>query len=176
MKIFLIGMRGSGKSAAGQAVANRLKVAFLDADEEIARRAGKSIAQIFASHGEKEFRRLERELMREVLLSPEEPHVIVATGGGCILDDEIRALLKNHPGVVWLDANISLLAARIRGSARPSLTGREPAEEVAQIFAEREPHYRDCACLRIDSSTKNIEEVADVLEQFWQNLPRHYFR
>jgi len=173
MSLFLVGMRGAGKSAAGALAAARLGVPFVDVDQAIAERAGTSIAVIFATRGEAAFRAFERELVHEIVPGPA---ALVALGAGAVADPEARAAIRRHGRVVWLTARSDVLHARIRGSARPALSALDPSEEVAILAAEREPLYRQCADAQVDTSALALEEVAHVIEQFWTALPHHQLR
>jgi shikimate kinase len=173
MSLFLVGMRGAGKSAAGALAGARLGVPFSDVDQAIEQRAGRSVASIFATHGEAAFRALERELLRELL---PRPAALVALGAGAVADPEARAALRRYGRVVWLTARTEVLHARIRGSARPALSALAPREELAALAAEREPLYRQCADAQVDTSTLTLEEVAHVIEQLWTALPHHQLR
>jgi len=173
--LFLIGPRGAGKSAVAALAAARLAVPCVDVDRQIERRAGLSVAQIFASLGEPAFRAREREVMLE-LLGPSVLPALVATGGGCVMDCEVRAGLRRQPGVLWLRAAAATLRARIAGSDRPSLTGADPVDELPRIVALRQPHYEDLARRTLDTTTLTIEEAADVVQQLWSELAGHHLR
>jgi shikimate kinase len=174
MNLYLVGLRGSGKTTAGRILAGRLELAFVDADTEVERRAGRTVAEIFARDGERRFRELEREAMQDLLARD---GLVVATGGGCVLDAEVRAALARAGTAMWLDAAPGVRAARIAKSGRPPLTvhggGTVEEEEVART---REPLYRDCAARRIVTDRRTPEEVADDVEQFWRSLPGHDVR
>jgi shikimate kinase len=172
--LFLIGPRGAGKSTAGRRAAARLGVPFTDADEAVEQRAGCSIAALFAGPGgEAAFRALERSVMMELLRSRGR---VVGSGGGCVLDPEVRRGLRRSGRAVWLTADPVVLARRIRGSDRPSLTGASPAQEVAAVARQREPLYRECAARTLDTGPLTVQEVVDVIEQLWAVLPHHHLR
>jgi shikimate kinase len=173
MSLFLIGMRGTGKTSAGECAARDLGVPFVDADQVVAQWAGLSIEEIFREQGEAAFRRREREALLEIL--PRPGH-LVATGGGAVVDAEIRAALQRYGRVVWLTAGVDILRQRVRGSGRPPLRGREPAEELEALLLEREPLYRQCADEVIDTGKLSVEEVAHVIQQLWTLLPHHDLR
>lgn len=162
--LFLIGPRGAGKTAAGAATARRLGVPFVDVDALVETRAGRTIAEIFADDGEPAFRALERREILRLLDEAAEPRV-VATGGGCVLDAEVRARLGRHREVAWLQAAVEILQRRIRGSSRPSLTGDDPAAELPGVVRRREPLYRAAAAagLTVDTGGRSVDEVADAL-------------
>jgi shikimate kinase len=175
MSLFLIGPRGAGKSAVGARVAARLGRPFVDADRLVEGRAGQGVAQLFETRGEQAFRALEREVMLE-LLARRAPSRVVATGGGCVLDADVRAGLQRAPGVLWLRASLATLQARIAGGQRPSLTGGDPRRELAAIVRQRRPLYAACARQALDTTTLTIEEAADVIQQLWTELSRHHLR
>jgi shikimate kinase len=171
--IFLIGYRGSGKTCVAKLLAQRLGWQWLDADELLAARAGRSIKEIFAEEGETGFRNRESELLAE--LSEYRRHVI-ATGGGVIVRQENRERLrKGH--VVWLTAEPETLWQRIDGDSatilqRPDLAGGG-LHEVQQLLRSRAPHYADSAHLVVDTENCTPEMVAErVLNQLKQGCGR----
>ena len=163
MKLILIGLRGSGKSAVGARAADALGLPLVDLDERVARRAGRSIARIFAEQGEPAFRALEKQLVAEALR--EDGRAVIATGGGVVLDAENVAALRRAGFVVWLTADAAVLTARVAADAatrddRPSLTGRPPGEELADVARAREPLYAAAAHWRLDTGGLSLEETA----------------
>jgi len=174
--LFLIGSRGAGKSTAGAWAAAVAGCPFVDVDLLVERRAGLPVARIFAEQGEPAFRALERKIMLE-LLDPAAPPGVVATGGGCVTDLDVREGLRGQPGVLWLDCRTEMLRRRVAGSDRPPLTTAcSPGEELASIAAQRRPHYEACARRTLDTTTLTVEEAADVVQQFWTELSRHDLR
>ncbi len=173
MSLYLIGPRGAGKTTVGRATAAALGVPFADADQQVEERAGQSIPEIFAQKGERAFRVLERAVMLDLL---GRGGVVVSTGGGAVLDSRVRQGLREQPGVVWLRAPLDVLCRRIRGSSRPSLTGAAPEEELGELVRQREPLYRQCADVRVDTGERSLEEVVNVVQHLWQKLPHHLLR
>ena len=173
MSLFLVGMRGAGKSAAGALAGARLGVPFVDVDRAIEQSAGTSIATIFATQGEAAFRALERQLLREIL---PRPVTLVALGAGAVAEPEARTALRRYGRVVWLTARYDVLHARIRGSDRPALSGLGARDEIAALAVEREPLYRQCADAQVGTSALALEEVAHVIQRFWTALPHHQLR
>ncbi|MBI5502326.1 MAG: hypothetical protein HY907_18930 [Deltaproteobacteria bacterium] len=163
---YLIGLRGSGKTTVGRLLAAKVGLEFVDADEEVERRAGESVAEIFARGGERRFRELEREVMLGLLARG---GLVVATGGGCVLDPEVREGLRRSGAAAWLDASPAERAARIAGSGRPPLTDRGGVEEEEAIAREREPLYRACAATRVPTGGRSPEEVLGDVERFWRD-------
>jgi 3-phosphoshikimate 1-carboxyvinyltransferase len=167
--LWLIGARGSGKTTVGRLAAERIGRPFIDADEAVAHRAGRPVAAIFAEEGEAAFREAERRAMIEL---GARGGAVVATGGGCVLDAEMREMLAASGSAVWLDAPAAERAARIAGSDRPPLTARGGGvEEEAEVAAARAPWYRACAAVRIPTGSRAPEEVAADVERFWRELP-----
>jgi shikimate kinase len=173
VSLFLIGPRGAGKTSAGRLAADSLGVAFVDADQRLERRAGRSIAQLVASDGEAAFRALERAVMLELL---ERDGLMVATGGGCVLDRQVRGQLRQRRVAVWLTAPLDVLQRRIRGSARPSLTGAPIEQELALQLRQRRALYEECAVRQVDTAELSLDKVAHVIQQLWQTLPHHHLR
>lgn len=161
--IALIGMRGAGKTAVGRVLAERLSLPFIDTDERIASAAGLTIAEIFARHGEEYFRRLEHDII--MALRPEPP-VVIAVGGGAVLDPHNVAHLRAIARVVWLTAPPDVLWRRICGDAetpasRPALTDRPGPEEVHALLAQRLPLYAAAADVSLDTSDLAPAATAD---------------
>ncbi len=156
--VVLVGMMGSGKTTVGRSVASRLGVDFVDTDDLVVARAGKSVRDIFATDGEAAFRTLESKVLAESLESPGD--VLVAAAGGAILSESNRTALRAHADViVWLDADVSTLGERAsRGAHRPLLDG-DVEERLTALDGERRVLYRSVADVRIDTTGKGIEEV-----------------
>ena len=138
----LIGLMGSGKSSVGRRLAKRLDIPLIDLDDYIVTKAGRSIPEIFAEQGEEAFRDMESEALREVLGKP----AVVATGGGVVMREENRELLKAHPPVIWLKASPEFLADRIDGdSNRPLIAAGETLKKLQALAEVRYPLYEACA-------------------------------
>jgi shikimate kinase / 3-dehydroquinate synthase len=156
--IILVGLSGSGKSTVGRLLARQLGLPFVDTDDALARRAGRSIPHIFATDGEQRFRALETAAVRDALRGPP---AVVSLGGGALLSAETRIRCAQHC-MVWLDAAPSVLAARVapRGDtqSRPLLAGADPAARLADLLAQRRPYYAQ-AHLRLDASPSADEVV-----------------
>ena len=147
MRIVLIGYRATGKTTVARHLAARLKWDWGDADVEIERQAGKSIARIFAEDGEPAFRDLEARVIAE--LCGREKFVLAA-GGGAPLREESRCAMRQSGHVVWLTAAPATILARMTADAttaqrRPSLTQHPPLEEIVRLLGRREPVYRESA-------------------------------
>jgi shikimate kinase len=165
MAISLIGYRGTGKSTVGHLIAQQFGCKFVDIDSEIELRAGKSIAAMFADEGENAFRELECAIVREFITSAQ---TVVALGGGTILREENRAVIKRSGPVVWLMASPETLAERIAADAstaerRPNLTSQGGITEIIAMLRIREPLYRECAKFVVDTEGKTPATVADEI-------------
>ena len=142
----LVGLMGSGKSSIGRRLAKHLNVDLIDLDSYIIEKDGRSIPEIFEQSGERFFRQLETECLRQVLGKP----AVIATGGGVVMSALNRQLLKAHPPVIWLKAKPEFLARRINGdSNRPLIAGGETLADTLnklQSLADiRYPLYKECA-------------------------------
>jgi shikimate kinase len=163
--IFLIGYRGTGKSTVARHLAERIGYDSIDADEEIERRAGKSIAAIFAEDGEPAFRDFECRLVDELARLRQ---TVVALGGGAVLREANRNAIRAAGPVVWLTAPVDVIVARLAADAatagrRPNLTQSGGRQEVEALLAERTPLYRECATLTVDTNGKTCAQVADEI-------------
>ncbi|MGE0044536.1 MAG: shikimate kinase [Hyphomonadaceae bacterium] len=141
---------GAGKTTVGRRLAAALGLLFRDADSEIERAAGLSVQEIFERHGEPEFRRGERSVIKRLLDDP--PHVL-ATGGGAFMDAETRALMRERAISVWLRADLETLTRRVeKRDHRPLLKADEPRAVMARLMETRYPVYAE-AELVVDSSS-----------------------
>ncbi len=130
---------GAGKSTVGRRLAEKLDRPFYDSDTEIEKAAGLSISDIFALHGEADFRRGEQQVLKRLLTLP--PHVL-ATGGGAYLNEETRALMRDHAITVWLNADLETLWKRVqKRDSRPLLKRGNAKQVLTDLLAEREPVY-----------------------------------
>jgi shikimate kinase len=151
-------MMGSGKTSVGREVAASLGIPFLDSDEEIERRTGRTVREIFEAEGEPAFRKLETEAL-EAAVDQREPHVIAAAGG-VVLDPRNRELLRRAGTVVWLRAAPEVLARRVGGWDHRPLLGDDPLHILRQLDAERSRSYADVAAAVVDVDDLAPEQVA----------------
>ena len=163
--IAFVGLMGAGKTAVGRRLAQRLGVAFADA--EIEKAANATIAEIFAESGEAFFRDREREVIKRLLANP--PHVL-ATGGGAFMDPSTRALLRERAVTVWLRADLDLMLARVmRRNHRPLLNDGDPRVILERLTVQRYPVYA-----KADVAVDSIDGPAEVtLERVWTALAPH---
>lgn len=159
--IVLVGLMGAGKSSVGRRLADRLGVAFVDADSEIEQAAGKTVAEIFADHGEPYFREGERKVISRLL---EGGLQVLATGGGAFMNDETRANIRARGVSVWLRADLPLLMNRVqKRSTRPLLMTDDPEAVMQDLMAKRYPVYAE-ADITVDShDVPHAEMVERVL-------------
>lgn len=158
--IALVGMMGVGKSTVGRKLAESLAAPFVDSDEEIEKAAGLSVQEIFAMHGEPEFRRGERRVIERLLNGPQ---IVLATGGGAYMDATTRALLKEKAVTVWLRADLDLIWKRVnRRDTRPLLKRDNPRQVLADLLAQRAPVYAE-ADLTVDSGEGPAKDAVKTI-------------
>ncbi|BBY31972.1 shikimate kinase [Mycolicibacter minnesotensis] len=148
----LVGLPGAGKSTIGRRLAKTLDVEMLDTDAAIEARTGRSIADIFATDGEPEFRRIEEEVIREALA---EHSGVLSLGGGAVTTPGVRDALAGHT-VVFLEITAAEGVRRTSGStARPLLAGPGRAEKFRELMSQRVPLYRRLATIRVNTNRRN---------------------
>ncbi|HSD60296.1 MAG TPA: shikimate kinase [Burkholderiales bacterium] len=161
--IYLVGMMGAGKTTVGRQLARRLGKSFFDTDQEIQKRTGVSIPTIFEIEGEAGFRRRESAVLA-ALASLED--AVLATGGGIVIAPDNRRLLKERGTVVYLRAAVDDLFARTRHDrTRPLLQTEDPRAKLAELFAARDPLYREVADIIIDTSRQSVQTLVRQLEK-----------
>jgi shikimate dehydrogenase len=161
MNIVLIGMRGSGKTAVGKVLAQKLGRELIEMDELITEKAGLSIPQIVEKHGWERFRDLEEELTAEVA---KRDNIVNATGGGVVVREPNVSRLKQNGLLVWLTASTDTLLQRVgEDDQRPSLTGKSQREDLEITLAERQPLYQRAADITIGTENKTPEAVAELI-------------
>lgn len=169
--ILLVGPRGSGKSTVGPALARLLGWGFADADELVESSAGKSIADIFKAEGEPGFRDRESAALAEVCAKPNH---VVATGGGVVLREANRELLKRSGFVAWLTVTPDVAFSRMTADPttagrRPNLTAAGGLAELRELIAAREPLYRAVADFTCDTAGRSPDEAAAAILTAWTN-------
>jgi shikimate kinase len=162
MNIILIGVRGSGKSAVGSRLAACLRMKFVDTDDLIESKEG-HISDIVKSYGWDHFRRLEKTVIEEI---SKEDRLIIAPGGGAVLDADNVNALKRNGFVIWLKADQQTLLKRIQMhqesyTRRPTLTGKGTLEEIGETISQREPFYEKASEIQIDTSKLDVEAVVE---------------
>lgn len=166
--IFLIGLRGSGKSTVGRALAERLGLSFADLDDVVEEQAGKTIAEIVQAEGWEAFRAMEHEALKGVC---DGSGIVVAPGGGIVLDERNRKLMEGAGKIVYLMADVPLLLSRLEKdpgeSQRPSLSGRTQEEEILDCFREREPLYMMLMDYTVPADLP-VAEIVDLVAGYLQ--------
>ncbi len=166
-RIILIGYRATGKTSVGQRLAKRLGLCFLDLDQELEKRQGQSIAEMVAARGWPYFRALEKALLLELATGS---GLVISTGGGAILHQDIWPQVKASGLVVWLTADRETIHQRLTGDARtarqrPALTAGDPWAEITTVLAEREPLYRAGCHLAVDTGTLTVEQIVTLIAE-----------
>ena len=161
--IYLVGMPGAGKTTVGRQLARRMQRSFIDADHEIEARTGVRIPLIFDIEGEQGFRDRESRVISELA---NESNLIVATGGGAVLSPENRTALKQGGTVVYLHVAPRLLFERTRlDPNRPLLQVADPMQKIEELFAQRDPLYREVADIVINSMGGSINHLVKQVER-----------
>lgn len=156
--VFLVGPMGAGKTTIGRHVATLMHKRFLDADQEIEKRTGVTIPVIFEIEGESGFRRRESMVVDELT---REQDIVLATGGGVVLLEENRLVLKQRGTVVYLQADLETLMERTRRDRnRPLLQTEDPRAKIVELLRQREPIYRQIADVVVDTGQRAPSSVA----------------
>ena len=170
--IVLVGLMGAGKSSIGRRLAEKLSFPFVDADHEIEVAAGKSIAEIFADHGEAYFREGERRVISRLI---ENGAQVLATGGGAFINDDTRERIAGHGVSVWLKADLPLLMKRVnKRSDRPLLLNDNPQAVMQRLMDERYPIYGKADVIVESRDVQHTQMVNDVIKTLakWPNWKR----
>ncbi|MBI2194114.1 MAG: shikimate kinase [Planctomycetes bacterium] len=175
MNLYLIGYRCTGKSTIGRRIAEAMGRPFIDADDVLEKRTGRSIREIFATDGEARFRDLESECLAEI--AGTHRCAIVATGGGVILRPENVQRMKNSGCVVLLEADAETIHERLAADGRtvgqrPRLTGKNSREEIQELLAARASFYAAAAEARYNTAVRPAAEVAAEIVLHLQSKER----
>jgi len=162
--IYLVGMMGAGKTTVGRSLARRLKLRFVDSDHEVEARCGVKIPVVFEIEGEPGFRARETQAIAELTALE---GIVLATGGGVVLNEDNRRALVAHGTVVYLRATPEHLYERVRQDRnRPLLAGGDPLERLRELYRARDPLYREVADVVIDTGRQSVQALArGLLEQ-----------
>lgn len=163
--IYLIGLMGAGKTTIGRSLARALAVPFYDSDKAIEENTGVDIPTIFEFEGEEGFRDREQKMLQQLTKIN---GIVLATGGGAILREENRQLLKENGFIVYLQCSVDRILERTRrDSQRPLLNTENPRERIETLFAQREPLYLACADYKIDTGVLQSKVVVShILEEY----------
>ncbi len=166
-KLWLIGMMSSGKTKVGRRLSERSGFSLVDTDDQIVEQAGMTIPQIFATLGEAAFRSMESEEVARIAGRSE--RLVVATGGGAILDKANRSLMRQTGLVVWLKPSIASLIAKGKTKNRPLLLGHDDlAARYTEIWEARKHLYAEAAHMSISMDGKTRKEAAEEVWRLWQ--------
>lgn len=161
--IYMVGLMGAGKTSVGRVLAKRLRKTFIDSDHEIESRTGVRIPVIFEIEGEAGFRRREAAMIRELVSQRD---ILLATGGGVVLDPANRQALRSTGTVIYLRAEPSELWARTRHDKnRPLLRTPDPLARLEELHRIRDPLYRETAHLIVDTGSQPIRTLVGRLER-----------
>jgi shikimate kinase len=161
LSIFLVGPMGAGKSAIGRALARELGLDFHDTDSEIQARTGVDIGFIFEKEGEAGFRVRERTALSDLVKLPD---IVLATGGGAVLDPHNRSDLAANGTVIYLETTVAQQLRRTGGRAhRPLLDTADPEARLTTLLEERDPLYRGIADLVIPTDDRRVGEVVQLI-------------
>jgi len=168
MNLVLIGYRGTGKSTVAKLLSEKLAMEVVSLDQEITRRAGRSIPEIVAAHGWPHFRDLESEVTKDFSARND---IIIDAGGGVILRPENVENLRRGGMLFWLRASVPVIVARIQGGTdRPPLTaGKSFTEEVEDVLRERTPLYAAAAHHQVDTDALTAEQVAAEIARVYRH-------
>ncbi len=159
--VFLVGLMGAGKTTIGRILARKLGLRFIDSDHEIEARTGATIPWIFEIEGEASFRRREAEVIRELT---GQQGIVLATGGGAILNPESRAYLQERGTVIYLRASVnSILQRTAHDKNRPLLQTADPRKKLEELMAVRDPLYTQVAHMVIDTGRPNVQSMVSII-------------
>jgi shikimate kinase len=168
-RILLIGFRGAGKTTLGKALAEALNLAFIDADEEIEKREGRTIKEMVEKEGWSYFRHLEKVFLKEL---QEKKNIVCALGGGAVLHEEEMRALKQDSLIIWVFAELDEIKERLSRdfktlSQRPALTELTWDEELELLYKEREPLYQKWAHLKVDTQRNDQSQLLSQIKTYF---------
>jgi shikimate kinase len=169
--LILVGMMGSGKTTMGRALAKHLRKVFVDSDEEIIKRTGVTVPHIFDVEGEAGFRQREAAAIRDLA---GRDNLVLATGGGAVLEEQNRALLQQNGIVIYLKASVHDLWQRTRHDRnRPLLQTKDPHAKLNELFRQRDPLYQQVSDIIVQSGKQSAHalmlHLSDEIEAFRKN-------
>jgi len=167
MNIILIGYRCSGKTSVGKRLARELAWEFVDTDDWLMEKAGRSVRNIVEGDGWEGFRQMEKDAILAVC---GRKNAVIATGGGAVLDPANVAAMEKSGRVVWLKVSPQIVRQRMirdenTDDLRPALTSKGLYDEIVDVLKERAPLYEQAMDISIDTDDKGIEEIVDLIIQ-----------
>ncbi|NLB82466.1 MAG: chorismate mutase [Clostridiaceae bacterium] len=156
--VVLIGMMGSGKTTKGKLIAKRLGMTFIDIDEQIEKKQGKTISQLFQTFGSAEFRQIEHQIIQQLSTQKD---CVISTGGGVVLDEKNMHVLKENGIIIFLNRDIEEIVLTIDTKDRPLLN--DGAQILYSIYNERLPLYKKWCDIEITSNSDSIDEEVDII-------------
>lgn len=159
--VVIVGMMGSGKTAVGRVLADRVGAGFVDSDQEIEMSANLSISQIFERFGERFFRDRESAVLKRIL---DGPVIVLSTGGGTFMSEENRGMISARAVSVWLKADVDLIWSRVMDKAtRPLLQVDDPVGRIAELLREREGTYSKADLTVETSGNQTVAQTTDLV-------------
>lgn len=159
--IFLVGLMGSGKTTVGKILAKQLGMRFVDSDHEIESRTGASISWIFEIEGEDSFRKREADAIRDLTA---QKGIVLATGGGAVINPENRRYFKERGTVIYLRATVNnVLQRTMHDKNRPLLQTEDPRKKIEELSRQREPFYSEVADIVIDTGRQNVHAMVQLI-------------
>lgn len=158
----LVGMPGSGKSTVGRQLAHRAGVPFIDLDHRLEKLLGTTIRSFFEAQGEARFRDLEAQVLADVAQQP--GGIVLSTGGGAVLRADNRAVLRQFGNVLYLRASPEEIYKRVKhDKTRPLLQGGNPMEKLRELYAQRDPLYRETAHFVIETGRPSVSTLVNMV-------------
>lgn len=167
--IMLVGFMGAGKSTIGELISRMLNLEFIDTDREIEKELGMPISDIFKTAGEKAFREIETTILKKV---QGKSGTIVACGGGIILNEENRKILKENTFVIWLKCPLAICLERSDNGKRPLLNNPDVLSFAGKLLGEREPFYNEVADMVIETNGAYTQSIAEDIVRRLKNSIR----
>ena len=168
--IYLIGLMGAGKTTIGRLLAKSLRMPFYDSDKAIEESTGVDIPTIFEFEGEQGFRDREQRMIQQLT---EIKGIVLATGGGAVLREDNRTLLKKNGFIVYLKCSIDRILERTRrDTQRPLLNTENPRAKIETLYAQREPLYLACSDYQIDTGSMPSKIIATHIVDKYRSVIR----
>jgi shikimate kinase len=160
--LVLVGFMGAGKTTVGKLLAGKLSLKFVDTDELIENKAGMPVSEIFETCGEDRFRDMETEVLKDVVLKGD---AIVSSGGGIVIREDNRKVLKNGAFVVYLKADATEILSRVSGERgkRPLLNVDDPQAEIERLLKTRQPLYENVSDIIVDTTNMDIIKITELI-------------